>query len=139
GESQEARDQRYLYAFFGKDFTDELRALDSEFLRTGNKLLSLHSMDSTSLASALFLLALAKNSTRLEILEEFRRLLEQELPAAERQYFLSASPDKDCKGFLFFSDNARFQSLLGYFNAEVAGPDTINPIQREFIRLPHIF
>ena len=46
----------------------ELRAMDSEFLKNGNKLLSLHSMDTTSLASSLFLLALAKNDVRAEIL-----------------------------------------------------------------------
>src|SRR5205823_1997277 len=74
--SQEARDRKYLYSFFGRDFTDELFALDSEFLKTGNKLLSLNSMDSTSLASALFVMALANNSTRMEILQVFQQMME---------------------------------------------------------------
>ncbi len=34
GETQADRDQRYMYAFFGRDFADELRAMDSEFLRS---------------------------------------------------------------------------------------------------------
>ena len=92
--SQAARDQKYLYAFFGQDFIQELETLDSEFLKTGNKLLSLHSMDSTSLSSALFLLALAKNTTRYEILAEFARLTSVDLPAAEMAYFEAAGPEK---------------------------------------------
>ncbi|MBI1913276.1 MAG: hypothetical protein HYS12_00735 [Planctomycetes bacterium] len=138
-ETQEFRDQKYLYAFFGKDFIDELQTLDSEFLKTGNKLLSLHSMDTTSLASALFVLALAKNSTRLEILQEFERMLQQELPVAEQDYFAAGISGKEHGKFQLLADNARFQSFRGFFNAEVAGDDTLNPIQREFIRLAQIF
>lgn len=52
GLTQEDRDAKYLYAFFGDDFIRELEVMDSEFLKTGNKLLSLHSMDTTSLAAA---------------------------------------------------------------------------------------
>jgi hypothetical protein len=137
--SQGARDQKYLYAFFGQDFIQELEALDSEFLKTGNKLLSLHSMDSTSLASALFLLALAKNSTRQEILEEFARMTATELPAAEMAFFEEAGPAKDCKKFQLLAYNARFQSLRGFFDAEVMGDETMTPIQREFVRLAQIF
>jgi hypothetical protein len=138
-DSQEARDERYLYAFFGRDFIEELRSIDSEFLKTGNKVLSLHSMDTTSLASALFLLALAKNTTRQEIMAEFQRMTGSELPAAEQEYFTASSPEPDHHPFPFFSENARFQSLLGFFNAPIQGPDTLSPIQREFIRLAQIF
>jgi hypothetical protein len=70
--TQADRDLKYLHAFFGKDFIHELYSLDSEFLKTGNKLLSLHSMDSTSLSAAMFLLALAKNNVRREIMLEFQ-------------------------------------------------------------------
>ena len=83
--SQQVRDLRYLHAFSGKDFIDELAAMDSEFLKTGNKLISLHSMDSTSLASALFLMALAKNSTRPEILSEFETMATTGLSFRKRQ------------------------------------------------------
>ena len=104
--------------------------MDSEFLKTGNKLLSLHSMDSTSLASALFTMALAKNSTRLQILENFEGLMVGELPQAEQTYY-EAGLSCDCKqkpcrrracqdAFQMLSANARFQSIRGFFNADVA-------------------
>jgi hypothetical protein len=142
--SQWDRDQKYLYAFFGKDFIDELILLDSEFLKTGNKLLSLHSMDSTSLSSALFLMALAKNEVRREILAEFMAQLERDLPQAEFQYYLAGLSGPKCeaccdKKQYMLAYNAKFQSLLGFFNAEVSGNDTITPIQREFVRLAQIF
>jgi hypothetical protein len=137
--SQISRDEKYLYAFFGEDFIRELETLDSEFLHTGNKLLSLHSMDTTSLASALFLLALAKNSTRREILDVFERMITDELPAAEMRYFEEAGPDKDCKQIPLMAYNSRFQSLRGFFDADVSGDDTMTPIQREFIKLAQIF
>jgi hypothetical protein len=137
--SQAARDQRYLYAFFGQDFIQELESLDSEFLKTGNKLLSLHSMDSTSLSAALFLLALAKNTTRVEILEEFQRMTRDDLPQAEQWFLEAGGADKDCKKFTLLGYNARFQSLRGFFDAEVVGEETMTPIQREFVRLAQIF
>jgi hypothetical protein len=148
-DSQDVRDQRYLYAFFGRDFIDELRAMDSEFLHTGNKLLSLHSMDTTSLSSALFLMALANNSTRQEILAEFQGMLAAELPAAEESYLEAGSycaPRWTREGwqrkqkFQLFAGNARFESLRGFFDGQADIPDnTMTPIQREFIRLAQIF
>ena len=62
------RDRKYVYAFFGRDFVDELYEMDSEFLHTENKLLSIHAMDTVSLPQATFILALAKNSVREQIL-----------------------------------------------------------------------
>ncbi len=76
-----------MRAFFGEDFINELEEIDSEFLQSGNKLLSLHSMDTTSLASALFLLSIAKNDVREEILNVFQSSLTDELPQAEATYF----------------------------------------------------
>ena len=138
--SQAARDAKYQEAFFGRDFINELREIDAEFLHTGNKLLSLHSMDTTSLASALFVLALAKNDTRIEILDEFQAMLEDQLPQAELTYLeAAATADCDCHKFPLLAQNAKFQSLKGFFNAEVTGSDTLNPLQREFIRLAQIF
>lgn len=138
-DNQQARDQRYLHAFFGRDFINELQAIDSEFLRSGNKLLALHSMDTTSLASALFVFALAKNTTRQEILARFEQMMFTELPAAEHAYFQAGGKKDICCKFQMLSQNARFQSLRGFFSAEIAGPETLNPIQREFIRLAQIF
>lgn len=149
GMTQEERDRKYLYSFFGEDFVRELEVMDSEFLKTGNKLLSLHSMDSTSLASAMFLMALAKNSTRLEILQTFEGMLSGQLPMAEQNYFEAGLTcdgkhklfDKYCRrdDFQLLSGNARFQSIRGLFDAEIAADDTMTPIQREFVRLAQIF
>ena len=144
--TQEARDQKYLHSFFGKDFIDELYQIDSEFLKTGNKLLGLHSMDTTSLASALFVLSLAKNDVRAEILNEFLRLLRCDLPREEANYYVAGllpaktGARRTCeKKFYLLANNAKFQSFLGFFNADVVGADTMNPAQREFVRLAQIF
>lgn len=138
--SQAWRDMKYQDAFFGRDFMDELREMDSEFLRTGNKILSLHSMDTTSLASALFLLSLASNQTRHEIMLEFQRMLQCDLPVQEYENF-DASDTKlryGFKKFQFMADNARFVSFRGFFDDQVVGDHTLNPVQREFIRLAQI-
>lgn len=152
GQSQADRDQAYLYAFFGRDFIDELRSMDSEFLHTGNKLLSLHSMDVTSLSNALLLISLANNSTRLEILQEFERLVQSELPMAEQQYIqngigcckggckLGCKHDKHhAPPICMMAGNSSFTSLKGFFDAQVASNETMSPLQREFIRLGQIF
>lgn len=149
GMTQEERDRKYLDAFFGADFIHELEAMDSEFLMTGNKLLSLHSMDTTSLASAMFIMALAKNSTRGQILQTFEGMMASELPMAEQNYFEAGLTcdgkhqlfDKHCTrdDFQLLSQNARFQSIRGLFDVEIAEDDTMTPIQREFVRLAQIF
>ncbi|MFO1046252.1 MAG: hypothetical protein U0941_31120 [Planctomycetaceae bacterium] len=137
--------EKYLNAFFGSQFIDELQEMDSEFLKADNKLLSLHSMDSTSLAQALFLLALAKNDARQEILFEFERLTTCELPIAETEYFNASGakwkfgPPLHKQKYQFLGHNAKFLSLKGQFNVQVADPETITPMQREFIRLAQIF
>jgi hypothetical protein len=130
GESQLDRDRRYLDAFFGREFIDELEAMDSEFLRTGNKILSLHSMDTTSLSSALNLMALARNSTRLEILAEFEQMTRGELPMAEAMYMEAAITASKQKGsfrapprFYPMAHRAAFQSLKGFFDAQIAHDD----------------
>ncbi len=151
GATQMDRDERYIIAFFGKDFIDELKAMDSEFLHTGNKLLSLHSMDTTSLASALNLMALAKNSTRQEIFAAFDEMCQTQLPQAEQNYFAAGwtCPKKkkncfhrckDCEPeYCPMACNARFESLRGFFDMQITNDDTMTPLQREFIRLAQIF
>ncbi|MEM7474916.1 MAG: hypothetical protein AAF483_07980 [Planctomycetota bacterium] len=150
GATQAERDQLYLHAFFGRDFIDELRAMDSELLHTGNKLLSLHSMDVTSLSSALMLLALANNETRAAILNEFERLVQTELTVAEQQYINNSMGCctggcklgcKHCKHgppVCLFAQNGTFTSLRGFFDADIAHSDTMSPLQREVIRLAQI-
>lgn len=154
GESQADRDQRYLVSFFGKDFVDELRAMDSEFLMTGNKLLSLHSMDVTSLSSALTVMALANNGTRFAIWQEFERLIQTDLSMAERQFLQNSIAEctskkckHGCKGtckhnqpppVFQLTGNATFTGLRGFFDANVPHDDTMTPLQREVIRLAQI-
>ena len=154
GESQADRDQRYLVAFFGKDFVDELRSMDSEFLQTGNKLLSLHSMDVTSLSSALTMIALANNGTRMAIWQEFERLIQSDLPMAEQQFLRNSIAEcttkkckHGCKGtckhnqpppVFQLTGNATFTGLRGFFDANVPHDDTMTPLQREVIRLSQI-
>jgi len=143
--TQAERDQKYIEAFFGLEFLRELHTIDSEFLNTGNKLLSLHSMDSTSLANALFLLALAKNDVREEILQEFEKNVSCKLPTDEIDYFIASNekpkfgPPLQKSKFVFLGQNAKFVSLRGFFDVEVHGPETLTPLQREFIRLAQIF
>lgn len=153
GMMPQERDRKYLDAFFGDDFLRELEVMDSEFLKSGNKLLSLHSMDSTSLASGLFLMSLAKNSTRLQVLETFEGMMAGELPLAEQSYYeagLTCEGGRQCRGcnrcrdrkgeqFQLLSANARFQSLRGFFNADLGADETMSPLQREFVRLAQIF
>ncbi|MEZ6124611.1 MAG: hypothetical protein R3C49_15740 [Planctomycetaceae bacterium] len=131
---------RYQDAFFGREFMNELRAMDSEFTHQGNKLLSLHSMNTTSLASALFLLALASNDTRMEILGEFQGQTMYQLPLDEFEYFDASDMKRwyHFRKFKFMADNARFVSLRGYFDAQIVGDQTISPVQQEFIKLAQI-
>jgi hypothetical protein len=142
GGTQLHRDLKYQEAFFGADFIAELRNMDSEFLKTDNKVLSLHSMDTTSLSGALFLMALAKNDVRYEILAEFEALARGKLPQDEMEYLqasLTGAKKREMKRFMPLGQNATFKSLHGFFDAEIGGPDTLSPLQREFIRLAQIF
>jgi hypothetical protein len=154
GHHQSDRDRRYVYAFFGRDFADELYEMDSEFLRTENKLLSLHSMDTVSQSQATFILALAKNDVRQAILNRFRELVQIELPEAEWDFRLAADlatkrkpalkilPKKLNSGeSVMHSASLRykFRNFLSFFEAEVGPSDAMTPLQREFIRLAQIF
>lgn len=142
GHYQVDRDRKYLYQFFGRDFIDELYEMDSEFLRTENKLLSLHSMDTISLNRALFIMALAKNDVRQRILSRFMAMVRTQLPQAEWDFRRASElyPHKT-RRFLPFTDrkhieehtaqrvfrNAQqryhFRSLRGFFGDGALGMD----------------
>ena len=158
GHFQIDRDRKYLYAFYGRDFIDELYAMDSEFLHTENKVLSLHSMDTISLHRALFTLALAKNDIRQRIMARFAEMVKTDLPAAEFQYREATElrPDKTHWWLPRFErDKAhariqeavyrnaahryQFRNFFGFFETGLGTPNTMNPTQREFIRLAQIF
>lgn len=138
------RDRKYLYAFFGRDFIDELYEMDSEFLRTENKLLSLHGMDTVSQSQACFIMALSKNDIRQQILDRFRCLVEYDLPQAEWDYRKTSnllpcklnSQKEVCRNAF---EKYKFRNVHGFFEASVYGSDTMTPMQREFIRLAQIF
>ncbi len=138
------RDRKYLYAFFGRAFIDELYEMDSEFLRTENKLLSLHGMDTVSQSQACFIMALSKNDIRQQILDRFRCLIECDLPQAEWDYRKTSSllpcklnsQKEVCRNAF---EKYKFRNVHGFFEASVYGSDTMTPMQREFIRLAQIF
>ncbi len=168
------RDRKYLYHWFGRDFIDELYSMDSEFLNSENKLLSLHSMDTISLHRALFVLALAKNDVRQNVLAHFSNLIQTELPQAEFDFRRASElrPHRTHKRLAIFNHtrlpltdkrhteqhiqeavfrNAaqryHFRNFHTFFGGgfgcggtAIAAPsDSMNPVQREFIRLAQIF
>jgi hypothetical protein len=144
GHTQIDRDRRYLYAFFGRDFVDSLFAMDSEFLFTGNRLLSLNSMDNISLNRALFILALAKNDVRRCILERFMEHVTCDLPQAEYDYRIATRIDNPGKHLMKkvheeVMNRYIFRNFRSVFETEIVGDDTINPMQLEFLRLAQIF
>jgi len=166
GHYQVDRDRRYLYSFFGRDFIDELYAMNSEFLNTENKLLSLHAMDTVSLNRALFILALAKNDVRERIVTQFLASAQTELADAEYDFRRSSElqPHRTQKKFPPWNltrlpvwnrtnqeeivyeavhrnamQRYHFRNLSGFFDVGFTNPDTMNPMQREFIKLAQIF
>jgi hypothetical protein len=166
---QMGRDMRYLYGFFGQDFVDTLYRMDSEFLHTENQILSLHSMDSISRNRALFLIGLAKNSVRQRILERFEQYILNDLATMEFEYRMinKAIPCQylpdcresckqkmrsvfrkhqcDCPLYtpdMAVTNAADFYKFLNFQNFFAQGDwhdATINPMQREFIRLAQIY
>ncbi|MBL8888948.1 MAG: hypothetical protein JNL67_03145 [Planctomycetaceae bacterium] len=166
---QMGRDMRYLYGFFGQDFVDTLYRMDSEFLHTENQILSLHSMDSISRNRALFLIGLAKNSVRQRILERFQQYILNDLATMEFEYRMINKaipcqylPDcrEECKQKMksvfrkhqcdcplytpemSSANAAEFYKFLNFQNFFAQGDwqdATLNPMQREFIRLAQIY
>ncbi|MEM6473388.1 MAG: hypothetical protein AAF802_27770, partial [Planctomycetota bacterium] len=170
GHYQVDRDRRYLYAFFGRDFIDELYEMESEFLDSENKILGLHSMDTISLHQALFVLALAKNDVRQRILANFMQRVHNDLIDSEfnmrrssevhphkTRFWLPQHPRAKMEERVYngvaLNNQQRyhFTHLLNFFGSinGVCGvglgggiegdSDTLNPVQREFIRLAQIF
>lgn len=153
--NQKLRDWRYLYAFYGADFIDELRRMDSELLNTENKMLSLHSMDTISLAGALTVTALADHPVRLQILQTFQELVATELPEREVQFVQSSTQvnrfgtplskrfrqamwiDAKNADQVYFNATRtyHFPSTVSFFNQAIPGQGTLNPIQYSTIKL----
>ncbi|MFM7168362.1 MAG: hypothetical protein ACKO3T_24210 [Planctomycetaceae bacterium] len=149
------RDQRYLYAFFGADFIGELEELDSELLNTENKLLSLNSMDTISLAGAMFVLAHADHPIRQRIMQRFAELVAGELPMREQQYVKSLTQLTDCGNPLSrnirkaLSTDARidqevcfnasrtyhFANTVNFFQNTISTPGTLSPAQLATVKM----
>ena len=152
---KQKRDQRYLYAFFGADFIGELEELDSELLNTENKLLSLNSMDTISLAGAMFVLAHADHPIRQRIMQRFAELVAGELPMREQQYVKSLTQLTDCGNPLSrhirkaISTDARidqevcfnasrtyhFANTVNFFQNNIATPGTLSPAQLATVKM----
>lgn len=148
-------DSCYLNEFFGNNFTDELFSLDSTWI-TGNRLLSLHSVQKTSLASALMITALAKSEKQQEILNEFEAMVQNHLPAAEDHFIkervvrcrrsVHRGQKSFHKGCQFCADHirlasrVRFDSLRAFLDDQICldQNDVLTPVQREFLRLAAI-
>ena len=153
--TSEQRDRRYLYAFFGSDFISELEEMDSELLNTENKMLSLHSMDTVSLAGALFVMAHADHPVRQRIVMRFQELLAGELPQRETEYVQSLThvtshgkslqnrfrtavriDNKNAAEIYFNAARTyHFPNTISYFNDQIPGQGTLNPVQYATIKM----
>ena len=141
---QSDRDRKYLYSFFGTDFINELYDMDSEFIHSENKLISLHAMDTVSQSQAMFILALAKNDIRQHILQRFMHYVENELPQAEWDFrqasgLLPKRLNTQKEVWQNANTKYRFQNFRNFFTADVMSPNAMTPMQREFIRLSQVF
>lgn len=132
--------RRFQDAFFGAEFLAQLREMNSEFIHGENKLLSLHPMDTTSLVNALFILALASNDTRQEILCAFEALATGKLPLDEMQFLEQSGVRRGffVRDYELLASNSRFVSLRGHFDGHVQGDNTLNAPQRDFLKLAQI-
>lgn len=148
---------KYLYGFFGHDFIEELVEMDSELLHSDNKLLSLNSMNTLSLAGALNVAALANNEARQEIVSEFQNLIHCDLAQKEVDYYRSLTRTRHRHNFLNkltgpktqtrldardeekLRFNAQrtycFSNLIGFFDSRITGAGTLNNMQFATLRL----
>lgn len=153
--TQDQRDRRYMYAFFGSDFIGELEEMDSELLNTENKMLSLHSMDTLSFAGALFVMAHADHPVRQRIVQRFQELVAGELPQRETEYVQALTHVTSCgksldkrywRAMQIDAKNAEaiyfnasrtyyFPNTIAYFNEQVSGQGTLNPVQYATIKM----
>ncbi len=158
GDDQSTRDWRYVYSFFGTDFIDELRRMDSELINTDNKLLSLHSMDTISLAGALYVTSLADHPIRLRIVERFQQLIMTDLPEREVEYVKALTQltpkghplirrmrmarildNREAKRIYFNADRTyRFPNTITIFNNQLSGQGSLNPVQHATIRMAQV-
>ncbi|MCA9062280.1 MAG: hypothetical protein KDA96_04455 [Planctomycetaceae bacterium] len=148
---------KYMSAFYGSDFVEELQELDSVLLNPQNKILSLNSMDTLSLPSALLVMMLAKNEHRQTIIAQFRQLIMEDLVQKEIEYYRALTRtrtrhpkiNKLIRGRLQqhldegdaerIMENAvrtyNFSNSIGFFDMMVDGTDTLNDMQRSVVKM----
>ena len=153
--TQDMRDRRYLYAFFGSDFIGELEEMDSELLNTENKMLSLNSMDTISLAGALSVTSLADNIVRERIIQRYQELLAGDLPDREFEYVRALTHvtkkghslqnrfrramrmDNKNAQEIYFNANRTytFPNTISFFTERIPGQGVMNPVQYATVKL----
>jgi hypothetical protein len=153
--TQEMRDRRYLYNFYGADFIGELEELKSELLNTDNKLLSLHSMDTISLAGAMFVLAHADHPVRQRILMRFQQLIAGDLMQREIEYVRALTQldscghslkylpkratridDREAQAICFNAGRTySFPNTVGFFSNQIQSAGTLSPVQLATVKL----
>lgn len=153
--TRDQRDRRYLYAFFGSDFISELEEMDSELLNTENKMLSLNSMDTISLAGAMSVTALADAPVRERIIRRVQELLCTVLPDQEVKYVQALTHVNECgqtftgrfrRALRVDSRNAKdiyfnasrtyhFPNTITFFTERIPGQGVMNPVQYATVKL----
>lgn len=160
-----SRWRAYLTEFYGEDFLKELSDVyeDSAVLDPFNKLISLSSADSMTLAEAMFVTALAKAEYRHEICERFNHYLCCELPVLDARWVETNRIKKGwdprwwdgtcCKPNQIIAHGQktyRFDAIQSFFKRTYADPhasefeeqhwlkvasDRMNAMQREVVKL----
>ncbi|MDA1014712.1 MAG: hypothetical protein O3A00_09715 [Planctomycetota bacterium] len=141
----------YMDDFFGSDFTKGLSDIDSStpLLNPFHKLLALNSMDTVTLAEAMFVTALAKKEYRDQIMCRFEMYVTENLPHDEAKWVMTN--DVYCKwdprwwgkGKLgmesvrkYGERRYHFQAISSFFKRPNPGAnDRLTPIQRSVIKL----
>ena len=149
-DSANRRRQAYLQAFFGDDFLWALYETDpnTPLLDPLNKIVSLNSTDTLTLAEGLIYTGLAKDSVKDQIMARFQHYLMTDLPEREFEWIRTTGAHKwydvrwwgDGTGamksvYKYAFRNYKFAATTSFFKRETTGNDELNPLQRQLIRL----
>ncbi|MBI1312532.1 hypothetical protein GC176_14665 [bacterium] len=150
GPAANARRQAYLQAFFGDDFLWALYEIDphTPLLDPLNKIVSLNSTDTLTLAEGLIYTGLAKDTVRERIMLKFKGYLMSQLPEKEFEWIRTTGAHKwydvrwwgEAEGgmksvYKKAFRNYNFSATLSFFERAAAGNNELNPFQRQLIRL----
>ena len=150
GDAANRRRMAYLQAFFGDDFLWALYETDpnTPLLDPLNKIVSLNSTDTLTLAEGLIYTGLAKDSVKAQIMARFQNYLMTELPEREFEWIRTTGAHKwydvrwwgDGTGAMksVYKNafrNYKFGATTSFFQRQSSGNDELNPLQRQLIRL----